>query len=199
MRSIHVFCVSLGLLAAAPAGAAEPRPAPSATDKAVKAVQKEATVARNYLEEAMINGKVRAVLLKNLQGADGARVKVEVVGNRVTLTGEVQERASMKLADEVARSVEGVKAVKNDITLMPGSAQNDGLEARMKDTLLENELRLKLLKTLGEGALKVELGVADGVVVVRGPVKDTAARDAALATLRGTAGVREVKDLLVVP
>ena len=39
-----------------------------------------------------------------------------------TLTGQVKERASMKLCGEVARSVEGVGQVHNKVALTPDSA-----------------------------------------------------------------------------
>lgn len=179
--------------------AADPKPAPSTTDKAVKTVQKEATEARNYLNEAMVNARVRAALLKNLQGADGARVKVDVNGSAVTLSGEVQERASMKLADEVAKSVEGVKSVSNQVKLSAGAAQKDGLEARMKDSLLESEIRVRLLRDVGEAGLKVELEAADGVVSVRGKVVSAQKKDEILKSIRAVVGVRDVKDLLSAP
>jgi len=200
MRSTTTALVAVILLVSSSASAAEPKkPPPSKADRAVKAVKKEAEQARNYVQEALVNTQVKALLVKNLAGADGMRISVEVNGAVVTLTGTVNERASMKLADEVARSVEGVKTVSNKIALNAGAAQQDGLEARIKDTLLEGEVRVRMLREAGESALKVELEAADGVVSVRGTVPDAARKEVLLKTVRGTPGVREVIDLLKTP
>lgn len=126
-RTFSSFVVVTTLLAAGSAGASP----------AARSVKGQANAARDSVKESMLNAQVRYALLKNLKGADALRVKVEVQGTQVTLGGEVEDRASEKLAGEVARSVAGVTAVKNSITLNPRAPaagqpgiQREGPDAR---------------------------------------------------------------------
>ena len=192
--ALKTVAVGLVLAAGAPAAAQEKKP--SKVEKAGKAAVKEA---RDFLKEAMVNAQVKAALLKNLDGADGARIHVEVEGRTVTLSGQVKARPSMKLCAEVARSVEGVGLVHNKVQLSPDSGAQDGLEARMKDQLLESEVKVRLLRDVGQDALKVEVEAADGVVAVRGKVVSAEKKDPILKSVRGTPGVVDVKDLLTAP
>src|SRR4051812_43521319 len=61
-------------------------------------------------KDALLNIKVRSALLKNLK-VDGLRVRVNATGDTVDLAGSVKDRATLKLAKEVAKSVEGVTTV----------------------------------------------------------------------------------------
>jgi hyperosmotically inducible protein len=191
-----VVVVGLTWLNVQPAAAEEKKPPPSKLERAGKIAVKEA---RDSLKEGMVNAQVRSALLKNLKGADGARIHIEVEGHTVTLTGQVKERASMKLCGEVARSVEGVGQVHNKVALTPDSAAQDGLEARMKDQLLESEVKMRLLRDVGQDGLRVELEAADGVVSVRGKLAAADKKEPILKSVRATPGVVDVKDLLSAP
>ena len=46
-----------------------------------------------------------------------AKLRVQVVGGRVTLRGTVQNRSASRMAERVARAVPGVRSVKNRLTI----------------------------------------------------------------------------------
>jgi osmotically-inducible protein OsmY len=69
-----------------------------------------------YLDDSIITTKVKAAIfdepsLKTLQ------IEVETYKGTVQLSGFVDSAASVKQAEEVARKVEGVKSVKNALTV----------------------------------------------------------------------------------
>jgi len=181
-------------LMAGSAGAAESKAAPTVKDK----VTKEAKDARDYVKEGILNSKVRVAMLKNLKGADALRVNIDVEGTRVTLSGEVEQRASEKLAGEVARSVEGVTKVQSNIKLNPKAPQQDGFEAKIKDQMLEADVRVHLLGDVGSAGLTLKVEAASGVVSLRGPMADAALKERALKSAKETPGVTSVQDLLTV-
>ena len=58
--------------------------------------------------------RVKLELLQKL-GTDALRVEVDSQGDKVRLSGEVKKRATAELAEDVARKVEGVRSVENDL------------------------------------------------------------------------------------
>lgn len=196
-RMAAVVCVWAFVLTGTANAAGDNKVVDKNAQKVVKKVlDKEVKEARNYVAEAMLNAAVRSALLKHLAGADGLRISVSVERTNVILSGEVKDRASMRLAGEVARSVKGVKAVSNRVKLSADSNQNDGLQARLKDAMLESDVKLHVLAAAKDAALHVDVEAADGVVSVRGVLASDAQKQTVLKAVKGTAGVREVKDLL---
>jgi len=140
--------------------------------------------------------KVKAALLEKL-GTDALGIKVAVVGDKVTLTGAVSKRSTEELAEEVARSVEGVKKVDNRLEVVASGGQAGGnVEAEANDSLLESKVKMALASEIGRHAWNVEVEATDGVVSLRGTVPDAQRREIAVKTARDTKGVRKVVDLL---
>ena len=146
-------------------------------------------------DAALTELKVRAALLEKL-GTDALNIKVTVVGDKVTLTGAVGKRATEELAEEVARSVEGVRRVDNRLEVAEGGQASGNVENEAADSLLESKVKMALAGEIGRHAWKVEVEATDGVVSLRGTVPDRERRDIAVKTAKGTAGVREVVDLI---
>lgn len=67
-----------------------------------------------YVDDAVITTKVKAAVLEE-PSLKSAEIKVETFKGVVQLHGFVSSRASMDKAVEIARSVKGVKSVKNDM------------------------------------------------------------------------------------
>jgi osmotically-inducible protein OsmY len=69
-----------------------------------------------YVDDALITTKVKAALIEepNLKAAE---IKVKTFKGTVQLSGFVNTQEAIDRADTVARGVEGVKAVKNDLLL----------------------------------------------------------------------------------
>jgi osmotically-inducible protein OsmY len=186
----------MGLLLAGPTLAADQK------SKTTKAKEKVADVAKEINEdinEAVLASKIRVAMLKSLKGADALRVVIGVKGTSATLTGEVEDRASVKVAEETAKSVEGVTTVHSSIKHNPKAAHQENFESNVKDSILVAEVRLRLLQEVGKAALKVHVTATDGVVSLRGEMPDSATRTQALEKVKAMDNVKRVEDLMSSP
>lgn len=71
---------------------------------------------KEYLGDAALTAKVKAKILAQ-KGLDLLDIKVVTVNGEVTLIGDVENPAQISLAESVAKSVEGVKKVTNELVL----------------------------------------------------------------------------------
>ena len=154
------------------------------------------------IADASVEADVYVALLEKL-GRDGLPIDVEVRGGRAVLTGQVDQRSTQELAEEVARSVPGVRGVDNRVTApsggtaqtAPGKAvDHAGME--VQDAVLEARVGKNLLAEIGRHAFDLEVECSDGVVSLRGTVPDEERRRIALRTAESTSGVKKVIDLL---
>lgn len=72
--------------------------------------------ANKFIDDAWITAKVKALLLKD-EGVTGLSVNVETHKGTVQLSGWVSNPTQVQRAEEIARSVAGVKDVRNDLLI----------------------------------------------------------------------------------
>jgi osmotically-inducible protein OsmY len=143
--------------------------------------------------------KVKLVLLEKL-GADSLHVEVNSAAGAVTLEGTVDKRETRELAETVAKSVESVKSVKNDIRLEASVANPNKTgvvageaEAEVKDAMLSTKIRLALADKMGSDGFKIGTEVANGVVTLEFERDFAAARRReAKEIVEGVGGVTKV-------
>src|SRR5216683_7145862 len=75
--------------------------------------------AGEYVDDATVSTKVRAELLRN-QSLKGFDIHVETMQDVVQLSGFVDSPAQKAQAEQIARSVSGVRGVRNDIVVRTG-------------------------------------------------------------------------------
>src|SRR5688572_30275120 len=91
--------------------------------------------------------KVKLALLEKL-GVDSLHIDVDTTSSAVALNGTVEKRETLELADSVAKNVDGVASVKNNLRL-EGRTKNPSTvdsamkeaEAEVKDAILETKIR----------------------------------------------------------
>lgn len=156
------------------------------------------------VEDASLGADVRLALIEKL-GFDALGIRVDTEGSRVNLSGRVEKRATQELAEEVARSIQGVSTVNNRLTLKnQGTSETPvgqavaSTELEVQDAALELRVGKNLLGEIGRYALRLEVESTDGVVSVRGEVPDRERKDLALRAAQQTDGVKKVIDLLEV-
>jgi osmotically-inducible protein OsmY len=156
------------------------------------------------VSDARLEADVRLALLEKL-GEDGLGVTVDARDGRVTLIGAVDERSTQELAEEVARSVPGVRSVDNRLFARGGAPESTTAgraagtaEREVGDAVLEMRVGRNLLGEIGRYALDLEIEAADGVVSLRGALPDPERKSLALRAARETAGVKQVVDLVTV-
>src|SRR5262245_49494976 len=101
--------------------------------------------------EKRVDDAVLTAKIKTQMAADGrispTRVNVDTLNGDVMLKGEVPTQQEKDAAEEVARKVEGVRSVSNQITVNPAAA-NTGLPTG-------NEMKEQAEKAVGGAAQKV--------------------------------------------
>ncbi len=151
------------------------------------------------VNQRILDCKIRSALLKNLSDGGGLSVTVHVHGTSVALSGEVPDRASKRLAFELASAVEGVTSVKSIIEVAPRDVtakvpQQGDIQARVKNAIMVSAARQPLLEHLAADALAVTVFASNGVVVLGGHLADASARNAAVGRVLALPNVERVED-----
>ena len=90
--------------------------APTATPAAADAPKPQPASAAAPLDDATLTAKVKTALLA-APDVSGLKIDVSTANNVVTLAGTVQSAEAREEAARVARGVEGVKEVRNDLAI----------------------------------------------------------------------------------
>lgn len=132
-----------------------------------------------------IAAAVRAALEWNVFVPD-TRVRTTVADGWVTLEGKVNVWSECAAAESAIRNLAGVRGVRNHLTVEPAVTPSD----------LKTAIAGALARHADREARDIAITVKDGTVTVTGTVDSWAEKQAALGAVRGTHGVRMVKDEL---
>ena len=187
-KSKQTMMVALvaGLMAVAPLTAG----AQDKTDKAVdktKSVTQDAKVA---VTDSWVTSKTKIALFAD-DRVKGSEVKVETKDGVVHLRGKVDSAEAKAAADSIAKGIDGVKSVKNDLQVVSPGARK-AVDAKDADIAKAVESRVKQESDLE----KVDVRADSGVVTLTGEVPNITASSKASEVSRGVNGVRSVKNEL---
>jgi len=187
-KSKQTMMVALvaGLMAVAPLTAG----AQDKTDKAVdktKSVTQDAKVA---VTDSWVTSKTKIALFAD-DRVKGSEVKVETKDGVVHLRGKVDSAEAKAAADSIAKGIDGVKSVKNDLQVVSPGARK-AVDAKDADIAKAVESRVKRESDLK----KVDVRADSGVVTLTGEVPTITASAKASEMARGVNGVRSVKNEL---
>jgi len=161
--------------------------------------QVEQNVVEKTIDEITTELEIQFALLDELE-ADGLGIDTEISGDKVTLTGEVYDPATLVRAGEIVSQVPGVDSVVNEISVAPapemGPSETSAEELQQKvvDESLELTLKLRLYAAIGTDAQRIDVEVEDGAVVLGGWVPSEEKKTEALAAINEGAGDSEVLD-----
>ena len=118
---------------------------------------------------SVIIEQIRAALERDPRIAHAAEVAVAEREGQVTLRGTVRSVHQRRTAVEIAGSTRGVRPVE------------DGLRLDPRDRSRDNQIRGAALQALGDDGVsaRVDVGVANGWLTLRGEVRHQRERDAA--------------------
>lgn len=71
-----------------------------------------------YIDDTTITTQVKSRFVENTS-VDAASIKVETLNGAVILSGFAKNNTERKAADDIARGVNGVKSVRNEIAVRP--------------------------------------------------------------------------------
>jgi hyperosmotically inducible protein len=171
----------------------------STTEKAEKKVERAGDKAESTAEKAKgatkdswISSKTKIALYGDDRVA-GSAINVDTKNGVVTLRGKVGSADEKKAAEEIAKTVDGVASVKNNLQVV-APAEKKAVDAKDEDLTKSVKERLKKEPRL-KGS-DVEVRADKGVVTLTGEVKDLGARARASELAREVRGVRAVKNEL---
>jgi len=149
-------------------------------------------------QNAVTTSKVKSALAlsKNVSAFD---INVDSSGGVVTLRGTVPSQESRRIAEEIARDTDGVKEVKNQISV-DHSAKPDPQMANLGTRVSDLELRTRLDDTLDkDSSLRdddIKIDVQNGVVNLDGEVDTTEEKRAAEAQAWRLNDIKDVRNNL---
>jgi hyperosmotically inducible periplasmic protein len=124
-------------------------------------------------------------------------INTDVTHGVVHLRGEVETEDRKEMATELARSVDGVKSVRNDLTVIGGEP---GMLERMQDTAgdaaLTTRVKTRLLASSNTSGLAINVSTDDDVVMLEGEVDSETERELAELIAANTSGVADVRNEL---
>ena len=157
-----------------------------AEDKAKNASEKVKT----EVSDSRLTAKTKIALFAD-DRVKGRQVSVDTMQGVVHLRGKVDSQEAKTAAGEIAKGIEGVKSVKNDLQIV-APAQRKAVEANDKDITRQVEQRL----AKSPQTKKVEVRTDAGVVTLTGEVPSISASAKASEMAKQVPGVRAVKNQL---
>ena len=149
--------------------------------------------------DAWLMMKVKATLLFH-QSVSG--LKTEVTGVKdgiVTLRGEATSQAQKDLTSEYAKDVEGVKDVKNEMTVAKTSVKpGKTVGEKVDDASITAQVKMTLLSHRSTSALNTKVKTKDGVVTLRGKAKNAAEKELAAKFANDVKGVKKVNNQMTI-
>ena len=141
--------------------------------------------------------KVKTTLLLH-RSVSGVNTEVSDVKNGiVTLRGEAASQAQKELTTEYAKAVEGVKDVKNEMTLA-GAKASDTVGQNVDDASITAQVKIILLYHRSTSALNTSVTTSKGVVTLGGKATNAADRELATKQVRDINGVKSVSNLMTI-
>lgn len=146
----------------------------------------------DFMKDSWLTTKTKSKLI-----ADGRvkarQITVETQNAIVTLLGKVGSAEARATAERIARGVEGVKAVRNVLQVVPDKNRKM-VDAKDDDIQKAVEERLKKDEPLKEADIKVRSD--NGVVTLSGKVPDSRVKGRAADLARRVPGVKTVRNEL---
>ena len=142
--------------------------------------------------------KVKLALLFH-RNVNASKTTVEVKDGVVTLKGEASSLAQKELTTEYANDIEGVKEVRNEMTVAatPAVAERTAGE-KIDDASITAQVRMALLTHRSTSAMKTKVETRDGEVTVAGTAKNAAEKSLVTKLVTDVQGVTSVKNQMTV-
>ena len=146
--------------------------------------------------DAWITTKVKTMLLFHRNVS--ALTEVNSKDGIVTLQGDANSQAQKDLTTEYAKDVEGVKDVKNEMTMAKTSKKTQTVGGKIDDASITAQVKMTLLYHRSTSALNTSVTTKKGVVTLAGKAKNAAEKDLAAKFANDVNGVKGVKNRMTI-
>jgi hyperosmotically inducible periplasmic protein len=147
--------------------------------------------AGEVFDDSVLTSKVKIALVDDPVTKAG-QINVETYRGVVQLGGFVDNMQQKDQATKVARSVTGVKEVRNDLRVSTTPSQTTG--QYVDDSMLTASVKAKLIGDSTTKAYQINVGTENGVVQLTGFVDSTTMKARAGELARSVDGVKEVRN-----
>ena len=150
--------------------------------------------AGTQMSDAAVTSKVKAKLAADPEVMNLVSIDVDTNEGEVRLSGHVDTEAQKAEAEKLARQTDGVRDVDNEIEVGKGRT----IGGAMDDALITSKIKAKLTGDLDVNPFNVDVDTDRGNVVLTGRVNTAAEKATVERIARGTEGVLEVENRLLV-
>jgi osmotically-inducible protein OsmY len=150
--------------------------------------------------DAWLMTKVKTTLLFH-RSVSGIKTEVDVKDGIVTLRGAADNQAQKDLATEYARDVEGVKDVKNEMSVAKTAKETKETRTvgdKIDDASITALVKTTLLYHRSTSGLRTKVTTKNGVVTLSGKAKNAAEKDLASKFAKDVNGVEDVNNLMTI-
>lgn len=148
--------------------------------------------------DAWLRDKVKVALLFH-RSVSAKATQVDVKDGTVTLRGEAASQSQKELTTEYATDVEGVKDIKNEMTVpkTAGKASRT-VGQKIDDASITAQVNMTLLNHRSTSVINTKIKTKQGVVTVGGKAKNAAEKDLVTKLVNDIHGVKAVKNLMII-
>jgi len=147
--------------------------------------------------DAWLSEKVKTTLLFHRSVKTG-KIEVYVQEGIVTLRGNAVSQAKKDLTTEYAKDVEGVKDVKNEMTVSRPSKKTQSVGKKIDDASTTAQVKMALLFHRSTSALNTKVVTNNGVVTLYGKASSTAEKDLVTKIVNDVNGVKRVTNRMTI-
>ena len=148
--------------------------------------------------DAWLSDKLKITLMFH-RSVSAGRAEVEVKDGVVTLRGVADSEAQKELTAEYAKDIEGIKDVKNEMTVSGVLKNTTRTTAeKMDDSSITAQVKMALLFHHSTSVLNTAVTTKRGVVTVGGKAHNAAEKDLVTKLVEDINGVKTVKNLMTV-
>lgn len=142
--------------------------------------------------DAWLGVKVKSALVFH-RNVRATKTDVNVTDGVAILSGEASSQAQKDLTTEYAKDVEGIKDVKNQMTIAKTPANADEtIGEKIDDASITAQVKAALLSHRSTSAIKTKVQTIDGVVTVSGSARNDAEKSLVTKLVDDINGVSKV-------
>ena len=151
--------------------------------------------------DAWIEGRLETAYLLNLK-LNNFRIDPDVHEGKVTLSGTVPSDSDKALAEKIAKSIDEVASVENNLSVEANHsgepAKENGLLRTWRDSTITTGIAAEFTASSEIEKRNIDIETDHGVVTLNGHVQSTAAKQKAEEIAKSYDHVKEVRNNLII-
>lgn len=186
MRFLNLYICALFLLNICVSGCA-PMVVGGAGATGYKAATDERTIGTMF-DDSVISSTVKTKMIGD-ELVKARYIDVDVLNGVVYLIGVVESSSQKRMAGDIARGVEGVRSVNNQLIIGTTSAGQI-----LDDSFLTSKIKTELIKTENVKSNNVDVDTVNGVVTLTGIVSSVQEKNKVLYVVQQVSGSHSIQD-----